>query len=62
LFFPPYDLFLTIFYRVIPQDDGLMDLWIAGLLVLNSIKNIMLDFKENFKIGISNFPHMMLFA
>jgi hypothetical protein len=39
-----------------------MDLWIAGLLVLNSIKNIMLDFKENFKIGISNFPHMMLFA
>jgi hypothetical protein len=25
---------------VIPQDDGLMDLWIAGLLGLSSRKNI----------------------
>jgi hypothetical protein len=26
--------------KVIPQDDGLMDLWIAGLLVLISRKTI----------------------
>jgi hypothetical protein len=29
---------------VIPQDDGLMDLWIAGLLGLSSRKTIDLGF------------------
>jgi hypothetical protein len=28
------------FLRRIPQDDGLMDLWIAGLLGLSSRKTI----------------------
>jgi hypothetical protein len=30
--------------RVIPQDDGLMDLWIAGLLGLSSRKSIEIGF------------------
>ncbi len=29
-----------IVFTVIPQDDGLMDLWIAGLLGLNSKESI----------------------
>jgi hypothetical protein len=32
--------FLLSSFTVIPQDDGLMDLWIAGLLGLSSRKTI----------------------
>jgi hypothetical protein len=35
-------IFIT--YTVIPQEDGLMDLWIAGLLGLSSRKTIDTEF------------------
>jgi hypothetical protein len=35
-----YECKLQLFISVIPQDDRLMDLWIAGLLGLSSRKTI----------------------
>jgi hypothetical protein len=39
-----------------------MDLWIAGLLVRVQEKPYILDFKKNFRIGILDFSHMVIFA
>ncbi|HCE44589.1 MAG TPA: hypothetical protein DET40_13670 [Lentisphaeria bacterium] len=47
-------------FRVIPQDDGLMDCWMNGLLGLNSRLRIKgKDWERNSKRGISDFMNVL---
>ena len=53
---------------VIPRDDGLMDLFACGefmdcwIIDFEFKKTKMLDFKKNYKIGISDFSLMVILA